>query len=178
MLVGCSTIQVDPASGERHDACERGWSCAVECHAPVRELVELGCAAGDFASVPPMCAMTDNCDDAKRECFEQCEEDHADSDDVTACKVDCYDTFGNDGACRESFDQWLAQRDEILRPLAVCLRPCEGGQSRAACDDPSVCGPVVFAQHKGVDMAEACALGDDDACAWTCDDPVTGFPAF
>lgn len=178
MLLGCSTTEVGPIGSARHDACEIGWSCAAGCYAPLRPLLTLGCAADDFHSAPPMCSMTDNCANAKSQCYKKCEDDHSDSAAQINCKTDCYDLFGNNSECKKNFDRWLAERDEILLPLADCLTPCEGDVPRSACDSADGgCGPVVFAQHKGVTMAEACSLGDDSACAWTCDNPITGFPS-
>ena len=174
VLSGCAP-SVAPADFDRYDACEMGWSCAAECHAPTRALVDLGCSPGDFSSVPPMCATTDNCANAKTECFQQCDADENASE--IECKIECDHLYGNGSVCKENFAAWQLARAEVMQPYTTCLRPCEGKVSRLDCrNGESQCDTVVFAQHTGVSKIEACALGDESACDWSCADPYTGFP--
>jgi hypothetical protein len=176
-LTSCQRASVEAPTTERYEACEVGWSCAVHCEMPTDALLDLGCAPGDFASTPPNCRMEDNCANAKSECFSQCEADLP-ADEQLDCKIECNDTFGTEGTCKQEFELWKAARAEVLRPLSVCLSPCEGRPSRLTClEDPSQCDPVIYARHKGVSQMEACLLGDESACTWTCDDNPSGFPA-
>lgn len=182
-LSACQVGDVAPVSADRYQACEMGYSCAVSCEMPMNELQMLGCGPGDFTSEPPFCQLEDDCANAKTNCFESCEANFPASEAGTPqeqvdCKISCNDDFGNDSSCKDEFKLWLDERDEVLRPYRNCLSPCEGRPSRVQCDsaDDPRCDPVLFARHMGVEMVEACTLGDDDACAWRCDDPQFGFP--
>jgi hypothetical protein len=183
LLPGCEVREVATPTADRFDACEIGFECALDCEFPMDSLEELGCGPGDFSSEAPFCDLEDDCADAKRNCYAACEADYPPSEGAVPqgqvdCKIECSDNFGNDSSCKTDFQAWLGEREAVLNPYRVCLSPCEGRPTRVDCDagQEDRCDPVMYARHLGVEMVEACILGDDDACAWRCDDPIHGFP--
>ena len=194
VVTACAPEAAQEPMFERYDACEQGWSCAATCELPVDALMELGCAPGDFASTPPDCRMEDNCANAKSECFTQCEADYLDTQAQIDCKIECDDTFGNEGTCKQEFELWQESRDQVLRSLREdCLIPCETQgmrhPTRSMCDlQPELCDPVAFATHLGVAKSQACLFSEvsttvpsedpsEDPCAWTCSDLFASGPS-
>ena len=183
LLPGCQVSEVAPVTADRYEACEVGYECSLSCDLPMNALEDLGCGPGDFNSLPPNCALEDDCANAKSNCYASCEDsfpaaDGAAPQEQVDCKIECSADYGNDSSCKTDFQNWLVEREAVLQPYRTCLSPCEGRPTRVTCDstDDERCNTVMYARHLGVEMVEQCILGDDDACAWRCDDPLYGFP--
>ncbi len=176
----CQPDPVGEPTAERYEACLVGYECAVECPSPEEALTELGCSEGDFTSEAPNCALTNNCANAKADCFTNCEEMFPGSPPPQPqrdCKIQCDVDFGNNSTCIDDFQDWLDEREGVLMDYRTCLSPCEGRPSRNDCDDGELgaCDPVQGARHKAVSQVETCTLEGGDACEWTCEDPSNNY---
>lgn len=180
LATACAPDPIPEPTQERYEACLEGYECAVQCPDPAEALTELGCAPGDFNSEPPDCPLTDNCANAKADCFESCNEmfpGEPPSQDNRDCKIQCDIDYGNDSTCKEDFQVWLDERAEVLSDYRDCLVPCEGTPTRVSCAmaEPGECDTIQGARHKAVSQVETCAVQGGETCEWSCDDPTNNY---
>lgn len=175
-LASCSVNEVGEVSTVRCDACREAIECSSQCEVPIADLGVLGCAPGDFYSVPPRCEMENNCSDAKSDCYEICDEQTSTKEEEIDCKVECSDLYGNGSVCEANFDQWVSDRQNILREYNECVRPCALGVSIPYClENPGICTEEQHAALLAVEKVTLCQLGDMDACGFSCEDMVNNF---